>query len=852
MILTEKQTEFINTLDSESSKFTIENSAKMFNILSEKVYEDPIRAIIRELCCNAIDANIDANIDEPIKVFLPTNQNPSLIIEDSGIGMTHSDVLTVYKSYGKSTKSSSNKVIGALGLGGKTPLAYTQQFTLITSRDGEKNTYIIYKDDQGIPNINHVNKEKANQTGTTVEMLVKPEDFEKFFKAAIKTFVFFNTMPIIMRGEEQFYNIFRNSFIRMYKTDSVKGIYEDVRNRFKNDLVYDEELNDDTTKAIKNILSEYNADYGIIMGQIFYGVNVKQIVDIETYGSDAKFILDFPRMHDYDVYKVFHVNIGDVSIQPSREALNYNKNTIDFLRKKFYTYFENWFTNISNNYSDPKKLIKNYKKVPHFYTIKNFVEKLNKENSENDKIKFLANLYEKMKKEIFKKIYNKDSFLFFVYSNFSRNSNNYNVSKVIKKLHTDINEDVSIKRLFSTIFFEDGYDYIFILDDEKQLAKLQNLSDKAEAKLREKVTCPVAIRNRLNIKEIEKTVIVDQKTFDNLNYIKNILTPIKYSEIIVPKEAATTRTPRKKVDTSGKCYDCKLDKYIDFNDILKIAQKEPVVYELFEGQGKNRGWFYHPKFSVINDTSTKRNKGDYIDIYHHGLWIETKKESYNTVKRHLERINIKIPELKNYYYVDWNLFKKNDLINLKNFHYVNNYLYEQIEKVLPQIDNLKNCSVNYSTTICNEKTALLFINFGTSLNFMGSKFMNTEFGIEMERIVKERSVPELNFSLFKNELNGIISNLQRDVFTPKNYDTSIYNNLVGKCMKVLKENIEEINRLNYKNPSNQKINNITPMWAKYPMFSFLNLNSTDFDLNSPVQTSVKIVLDYVALIEGIK
>jgi len=276
-----------NNLETVSSEFEIAANAKMFDILSNKIYENPIRAIVRELSCNAIDANIEANNNEPFKIYFPDNDKQSLIIEDTGIGMTHEDVMTVYKSYGKSTKSNSNKVIGALGLGGKTPLSYTQQFTLSTAKDGTLNNYIIYKDENGIPNVTLVSSKETDLTGTSIEVIVKGEDVRKFYQAAIQTFLFFHKMPIILRGEETFYRVMGDW---TYGTDSknIKELYEKARRLVSKDFILESSVeNNSANKLIKEMLGN-NGSLGVVMGQVYYNVRSDQILDRETYDKNAE------------------------------------------------------------------------------------------------------------------------------------------------------------------------------------------------------------------------------------------------------------------------------------------------------------------------------------------------------------------------------------------------------------------------------------------------------------------------------------------------------------------------------------------------------------------------------------
>ena len=46
--------------DFEQSNYTIEATAKAFSILSDQLYSNKVRAVIRELSTNAYDSHVDA------------------------------------------------------------------------------------------------------------------------------------------------------------------------------------------------------------------------------------------------------------------------------------------------------------------------------------------------------------------------------------------------------------------------------------------------------------------------------------------------------------------------------------------------------------------------------------------------------------------------------------------------------------------------------------------------------------------------------------------------------------------------------------------------------------------------
>ena len=113
------------------TNFTIKASSKMFKILSSGLYSNKIKAVIREVSCNAVDANVDAGrADIPIVVHLPNENEPFFSIKDSGTGLTPEQMVDIYTSYGTSTKTDRNDQIGALGLGSKSPFSYVDQFTV--------------------------------------------------------------------------------------------------------------------------------------------------------------------------------------------------------------------------------------------------------------------------------------------------------------------------------------------------------------------------------------------------------------------------------------------------------------------------------------------------------------------------------------------------------------------------------------------------------------------------------------------------------------------------------------------------------------------------------------------------
>ncbi len=213
----------------QSSEFTIEATAKAFKILSSGLYSNKIRAVIRELSCNAFDAHTAAKNPKPIEVYLPTTLKPTFIVKDNGTGLTDfqirgylqdakgnkysletkSDVDLekvpgLYNSYFKSTKTTSDDFVGALGLGSKSPLAYVSNFLVESRVDGEKRMYSIFINESGIPTVTLMSTEKADESnGMTITLAVKRDDIYRFSEEAKSVFMYFNPKPIV-KGAQNF------------------------------------------------------------------------------------------------------------------------------------------------------------------------------------------------------------------------------------------------------------------------------------------------------------------------------------------------------------------------------------------------------------------------------------------------------------------------------------------------------------------------------------------------------------------------------------------------------------------------------------------------------------------------
>jgi len=317
-----------------ASGFTIAQTSKMFKILSDSLYSDKVMAVIRELSTNAYDSHISAGNKNPFKVTLPTAANPNFIVRDYGTGLSQTDMESLYTTYGASNKNDSNDFVGCLGLGSKSPFAYTKSFTTSSYFNGRKYTYIAAIDDNGVPTLNLFDVSKTNEpNGLEISFAVKQYDFSEFSQKSIRIFHYFKMKPIIEGG------VIPSLKDHAYSNKNIVISGEGWRVcRLSND-------NNHYPSTYHRI------DSGIvaIMGNIAYPVVASQLVgeqkaeqpdhiakwnrafgkaDIDSWKSFVTEILN------QNLYLELDFGIGELEMDVSREGLQYTKAVINALREK--------------------------------------------------------------------------------------------------------------------------------------------------------------------------------------------------------------------------------------------------------------------------------------------------------------------------------------------------------------------------------------------------------------------------------------------------------------------------------------------------------------------------------------
>lgn len=327
MKIIEQPNHIVRSSGVTDSVFSLAATSSAFTVLSSGLYSNKPLAVIRELACNAQDAHVAAGRrDIPIRIVLPTHFEPTLVIEDFGIGLDDFDVRGgwehpttgeqlsvlnvamsdeemveagyvkvsgIYNTYFKSTKTTSDDFIGQLGLGSKSPYSYASTFTVEVNFNGKHRVYTCYKNEANLPAISLMTEYDTEEpNGIRISIPVEPKDCSKFLEAATQALLYFTPRPDLFMGTDPH----TLPHISYEKDDKWK--WRDAGHNSKRTGAY----------AIQGFVS-YPIDSNILLSH-----------GLTTAGQQVV-------SSNIDVF----VPIGTVTSAASREALQYDQTTIDNL-----------------------------------------------------------------------------------------------------------------------------------------------------------------------------------------------------------------------------------------------------------------------------------------------------------------------------------------------------------------------------------------------------------------------------------------------------------------------------------------------------------------------------------------
>ena len=179
----------------KTSGFRIEASSKAFQLLSSNIYKYKVRAVIRELTCNALDANTKSGCGLAPVIHLPTKLEPWFSVKDNGPGISEDRIRDVFTVYFCSTKTGSNAYIGKYGLGCKVAYCLVDSFIVKSIHDGVMYQYSAYKDEDDLPQMALLSSSPTDEpSGVEVIVNVMGRD-DEFQREAVEVFKYFDVIP---------------------------------------------------------------------------------------------------------------------------------------------------------------------------------------------------------------------------------------------------------------------------------------------------------------------------------------------------------------------------------------------------------------------------------------------------------------------------------------------------------------------------------------------------------------------------------------------------------------------------------------------------------------------------------
>lgn len=299
-----------------SSNFSIAMNAKAFKVLSSTLYQNKVGSIIRELSCNAYDSHIAAKkADVPFEIHIPDEYEPWFSIRDFGVGLSPSDITTVFSVYFESTKDQSNDAIGAFGLGAKTPFSYTDQFTVTSWHGGKKYMYNACIAESGVPMIILMTEEdniNNESNGVEINIGARRDDFRTFIDEVRQQLKFFKVRPIL----------------RNYNTNTMRWLDMYADPIFSNDTFF--------VADVKGYDDRRRGQW-IVQGQVGYQLNYDNLIGVKVDDDAMKPIisenLEFLKAFNDQILHM-HFNIGEIGVTASREGIEYDKKTVKNIHLK--------------------------------------------------------------------------------------------------------------------------------------------------------------------------------------------------------------------------------------------------------------------------------------------------------------------------------------------------------------------------------------------------------------------------------------------------------------------------------------------------------------------------------------
>jgi hypothetical protein len=192
----------VGNLDGVRKRMTFDpdSVAHLMSVLTD-LYSDTEKAVIREYSTNALDSHRRIGVNKPVQVTSPTELHRFFTVTDFGEGMDKDQLTDEFGSYGYSSNRDTDATTGMLGLGCKSGLSYTFQFTVTSRKDGVETLALVTREEDGAGAIEIIDTQvTSDPNGTTVEVPVK--DVRSFTHKMDEFYQYWDTGDVLVDGVE--------------------------------------------------------------------------------------------------------------------------------------------------------------------------------------------------------------------------------------------------------------------------------------------------------------------------------------------------------------------------------------------------------------------------------------------------------------------------------------------------------------------------------------------------------------------------------------------------------------------------------------------------------------------------
>ena len=259
-----------------------------------ELYSDVTTAIIREYSTNAYDANVMAGHSDPIQVTLPSVMGDHFfVVTDTGVGMNREIFKEVYTQFGISDKRELKDTNGLMGYGSKSGVAYTDQFTVVSVRDGVKSEAVVRRRPDWSIVLKVVREYRTDEpNGTTITIPV--HNVEEFNHKAAEYYKYWLPGRVLVNGKEPGHH---------------------VGEKVADNLYYSK---------------DWNTSY-VVMGNVPYRINNPAALFYNSKMSSMNFVAYVDDIKTID-------GAQPVEFTPSREDLKYSERTKATLQEIIHSF----------------------------------------------------------------------------------------------------------------------------------------------------------------------------------------------------------------------------------------------------------------------------------------------------------------------------------------------------------------------------------------------------------------------------------------------------------------------------------------------------------------------------------